>query len=130
MADGLIALVAIALPMSIPIIAIVTSHQRKMAEIRARSSDPSSSTLNELRLQLSAVREEITTLRDTSTRFDMSFDAALSRLESRVDRVEDARAVIADGTLPASAGADPVSVAYPRAAHEPEESRVLLGQKG
>ena len=38
--------------------------------------------------ELTALRNEVASLRDTTTRFDMSFDAAITRLEDRVDRVE------------------------------------------
>jgi len=103
--------------MGIPIVAIVTSHQRKMAEIKMRAGNSvQGNVLEEVRMQLAAMREEIATLRDTSTKFDMSFDAALSRLEGRVDRIEDNRA--------ASNGA------YPTAPVQADAERVILGQKG
>ncbi len=38
-----------------------------------------------------ALRREVQSLRDTTTKFDMSFDAALERLEQRVDRMEGAK---------------------------------------
>ena len=34
------------------------------------------------------LRREVTELRDTTTRFDMSFDAAISHLEQRMDYLE------------------------------------------
>lgn len=75
----------------IPITAIITSHQRKMAEIKARAGTAmdGGSVLNEIKSEMQALRREVTTLRDTTTTFDMSFDAAISRLEHRVDRVEE-----------------------------------------
>ena len=39
--------------------------------------------------RLDRLQEEMTALRDTSTKFDMSFDAALDRLEQRMERVEE-----------------------------------------
>lgn len=38
--------------------------------------------------RLKMLEEEMTSLRDTTTQFDMSFDAALERLERRVDRMD------------------------------------------
>ncbi len=38
--------------------------------------------------RLDALSEEIHTLRDTTTQFDMTFDAALERLERRLERLE------------------------------------------
>ena len=70
---------------SIPIVAIVTSHQRKLAEIKAQR------TVNvpaNVQSEMEALRNEVAALRDTTTRFDLSFDAAITRLEDRVDRVE------------------------------------------
>lgn len=69
----------------IPIIAIVTSHQRKMMEMKLRlgaqhQSAPSS--------ELQDLRRAIDELRDTTTRYDISFDAALQRMESRMSHVE------------------------------------------
>jgi hypothetical protein len=34
------------------------------------------------------LRKEVAELRDTTTRFDMSFDAAITHLEQRMDRLE------------------------------------------
>jgi hypothetical protein len=34
------------------------------------------------------LRGEVRQLRDTTMRYDMSFDAALTRMEERVDRIE------------------------------------------
>ena len=38
--------------------------------------------------ELAALRREVQELRDTTTRFDLSFDAALERLERRMDYAE------------------------------------------
>ncbi|GAB4462664.1 MAG: hypothetical protein OHK0029_29900 [Armatimonadaceae bacterium] len=82
--DDIAAIVAISLIFGgIPISAILTYHLRKIAEIKARASGGNT---NEIRQELQAIRQEMAELRDTSTRFDMSFDAAISRLEQRMDR--------------------------------------------
>ena len=70
----------------IPIVAIITSHQRKLAEIKARGVSGLSA---EIREELNELKQQIASLRETTTRFDMSFDAALTRLESRVDDVDE-----------------------------------------
>lgn len=41
-----------------------------------------------LAARLAYLEQELAVLRDTTTQFDMSFDAALDRLEGRVNRVE------------------------------------------
>jgi ribosomal protein L16 Arg81 hydroxylase len=84
--ETLVAIVGTLMVFGIPISAIWTSHFRKLAEIKARQQGDISA---ETRAQLAAMREEMAALRDTTTKFDMSFDAALSRLEQRVDRIEE-----------------------------------------
>lgn len=77
-------------------LAIYLSHVRKIAEIKARTgvvenqvrSANNTSVSNDVRAELQALREEVAKLRDTSTKFDLSFDAGLTRLEERVSRVE------------------------------------------
>lgn len=73
------------LALSIPIVAIVTSHQRELAKIKAQKSAQVPANVE---AELQALRNEVAALRDTTTRFDMSFDAAITQLENRVDRVE------------------------------------------
>jgi hypothetical protein len=64
---------------------VVLRHQRAMAELELKKgqsvSHGSSSEMQEISRQLHE-------LRDTTTRYDMSFDAALQRLESRVANLE------------------------------------------
>jgi len=56
-----------------------------LEEIKARSR----ATADEgTRLALAELRAEVQALRETTTRFDISFAAALNRLEERVKRVE------------------------------------------
>lgn len=88
----------------IPIVAILTAHQRKLAEIRAKGASGLSA---EVRAELGELKSQITALRDTTTKFDMSFDAAVTRLENRLDRVEERQAVT--GSV-ASDNAGPVTV--------------------
>ena len=72
------------IPMSIPLLSIWTKHQREMIQLRLRlqQGDGNSQT------DLQALRQEIQALRETSMQYDLSFDAALQRLEQRVARTE------------------------------------------
>ena len=102
---------------AIPITAIITSHQRKLAEIKARMGvGTDSAALNEVKSELGALRREVSSLRDTTTTFDMSFDAAISRLEQRVDRIEDSAIVTTPLRTQPSA--------------RTEDNQLILGQKG
>jgi chromosome segregation ATPase len=80
-------LLAIAMVFSIPIVAIVTSHRRKMLEltIRLKGEQP---VRSEASGEIGRLRAEVEELRDTATRFDLSFDAMLQRLDRRVERLE------------------------------------------
>src|SRR5204862_3514986 len=87
----MIAVIAIVSGCGIPITAIWTSHLRRMAEIRAQQG----ATLPpDVRGDLVDMKRQLTELRETTTRFDMSFDAAVTRLEERVDRVEERQASV------------------------------------
>lgn len=68
---------------SIPVVAILTAHMRKLAEIRSRASGD-----EKLQATVEALRQEMRELRETATQFDLSFDAALERLERRIERLE------------------------------------------
>lgn len=64
---------------------VVLNHRLKMAEIKARSvQNHDAGTL----AAIEQIRDEVRQLRDTAMRYDMSFDAALTRMEERVDRIE------------------------------------------
>lgn len=82
----LIGLAAVAGTFGIPIIAIWTAHQRKLAEIKASGVQ---SVDNALRNEVEALRAEVAALRDTTTKFDLSFDAQLTQLETRMERSEE-----------------------------------------
>lgn len=74
-----------AMVLAIPFYAIWTYNRRKMEEIRARQRVDISA---ETRAALEALRQEIADLRDTTTKYDVSFDTALQRLEGRLAGVE------------------------------------------
>ena len=63
----------------------------EIAKIKASKQSPSAGSSYELELMrndLAAMRQELHALRDTSTQYDISFDTALQRMESRVEHVE------------------------------------------
>jgi hypothetical protein len=68
-----------------PVIAVLASHFRQMAEIKSRDPKNSPTVL----LELDQIKEQMAALRDTTTRYDMSFDTALQRLESRMTNIEE-----------------------------------------
>jgi hypothetical protein len=63
----------------------VLKHRLKMAEIRIRSTQANDASVQ---AAIDELRNEVRQLRDTTMRYDMSFDAALTRMEERVDRIE------------------------------------------
>ncbi|MDX1932068.1 MAG: hypothetical protein SFU56_05640 [Capsulimonadales bacterium] len=57
------------------------------------------------------LRREVTELRETTTRFDMSFDAAITSLETRVEKVENTLSDSTQyGTRPASITEEPLTL--------------------
>ena len=70
---------------SIPLFAIWTEHKRKMAELnlRLRSERDASSD------QVKDLARQIADLRATATEYDLSFDSALQRLESRMNLMDE-----------------------------------------
>ena len=70
----LIANIAVAGGCGIAIIAIITEHSQKMAKINAMTGGVSNANNS---APLEYIRREIAELRDTTTRYDMSFDSAL-----------------------------------------------------
>src|ERR1044071_876705 len=69
----------------IPVVAIITRHQQKLAEMRYQGGGAVESNVL---ASIQALRNEMQDLRDTTTRYDLSFDAALQRIESRVGNLE------------------------------------------
>ena len=80
----LIAITAILCVFGIPIVAILAEHKRKMAEMGMKSGAGNPNMISELQ----EMKRQIEELRDTTTRYDISFDSALQRLESRMNHME------------------------------------------
>ena len=76
---------AILLIFGLPIIAVVTSHQRKLMEMKLKLGAQTQATPSR---EMQDLKRAIDELRDTTTRYDISFDAALQRIESRVGHLE------------------------------------------
>ncbi len=70
---------------AIPIVAIWTRHQRKMAEIQAMRGPQVD--LN-MQTELQALRNEVRSLRDTTMQYDLSFDTALQNMERKHEGLE------------------------------------------
>ncbi len=81
----LIGLITVVLALSIPIVAIWTGHKRQMVELQMQQGNTLDSNL---RAELDAMRNEIRSLRDTTTQYDISFDTALQRMDQRVGLLE------------------------------------------
>src|SRR5437879_2435429 len=78
-------LVAVTMIFGIPIVAVLTAHHRKLVEMKLqRGHNASDSVIGEIR----QLREQMSELRDTTTKYDVSFDSALQRIESRVGGLE------------------------------------------
>lgn len=80
-----IGLVAVVCIFGTPIVAIITNHYRKLAEMRMQSGAQGNSVVVE---EMQKLKQQMAELRDTTTRYDISFDAALQRIESRVGHLE------------------------------------------
>src|SRR5204862_3099875 len=78
-------LVMVGMIMAIPLYLIKTYHRRKMEELRIKQRSEIDGDTKEA---IEALRKEMAALRDTTTQYDVSFDTALSRIESRVAHLE------------------------------------------
>jgi hypothetical protein len=83
---GQMALLIPILAVSIPIVAIWTKHQQKMAEIKAQIGQGLNS---DVQAKLDALQRQIVELKDQSSRFDLSLDASQDRLEERIAFLEE-----------------------------------------
>src|SRR5437879_841150 len=70
------------------VLAIVSmKHKHKIEEMRVLRGE-GGGVQGDVSSELRKLQEQLHELRDTTTRYDMSFDAALQRLESRVGHME------------------------------------------
>ena len=80
-----IGLVAILCFFGIPLSAIWGHNRRKMVELKMKMNQGDDASV---RAAVEALRAEVRTLRDTTMQYDISFDSALQRVESRVTQME------------------------------------------
>ena len=80
-----VGLVAVLCFFGIPLSAIWGQNRRKMMELKLRLTQGDDAAV---RASVEALRAEVRALRDTTMQYDISFDSALQRVESRVDRIE------------------------------------------
>lgn len=74
----------------VAIIGVSAWHKQELEKIRMRKGNEGTVQLSdELRAELNALKEQVLALRDTTTKFDLSFDAALDNMEERMKRVEE-----------------------------------------
>ena len=85
---GLVMVMVFGLAFGVGGLAILLEHLQKMAKIKAESNRVGSA---EVAQAIDSLRKEIADLRDTTTKYDLSFDSALQRLEGRVGRLEEAQ---------------------------------------
>ena len=90
MSGEIIGLVAVICIFGTPLIAVIANHQQKLAEIRSRGQSADTALAEEIR----DLKKQVEDLRDTTTRYDMSFDTSLQRIESRVSNVENRIAAV------------------------------------
>ena len=83
-----IGLVAVMLIFGIPLSVIWTSHRRQILELKLRYQMQQNTGDQSVQAAVTALREEVRALRDTTTQYDISFDNALHRMEQRVDGLE------------------------------------------
>ena len=83
--EHMIGLIAVLCVFGIPLSAIWTSHKRKVLELQLQMRGQGDSSVH---AEMEALRQEVRSLRDTSTQYDLSFDTALQRMDHRVEAIE------------------------------------------
>jgi hypothetical protein len=68
----------------IAIVAMALSYVKQMERIKRQPVNTDAKVIE----AVEALRKEVADLRDTTTRYDVSFDTALQRMESRLAAVE------------------------------------------
>jgi uncharacterized protein HemX len=92
-------IIALGLGWPVWITMLIARHREKMRMLELKQHG--SPGLVE---EVQALRRELTQLRETTTRFDMSFDATLDRLERRMDNLDHrGRSAELDEAYPAAA---------------------------
>ena len=83
--DAIVGVIAMALLSATITIGVVVTNIRRVVEGRAKATaQPDSAVVQELQ----DIKQQIADMRETTTKYDMSFDMALQRLEGRVVNLE------------------------------------------
>lgn len=85
-APAIVAIMALFTFMTVKLARMWMDHREKMAAIRGGDQANRASVGGQDRIE--RLENELKSLRETSMGYDMSFDTALQRLESRVNQVE------------------------------------------
>lgn len=112
--------------------AVYFKHKIRLEEVRSQRGEK---TDGETLAAIGELRREVQALRDTTTKFDLSFDAGLSRLEERVDRLDAERAGVTANiptatVAPTPAAPAPASPSAWYAGNGAEESAALRNGRG
>ena len=84
---GLVAAVAgLTVMAPVMIVRMILKHREKLTTMKYRQEGAPG-----LVEEVAALRREVAALRETTTKFDVSFDAAICRLEDRVQALENGR---------------------------------------
>src|SRR2546429_624290 len=84
MGEGIAEILAVTFIFGWPVLKILTNHHARITQMKLERGGGAAG-IDEIR----QLKDQGAELRDTTTRYDISFDAALQRLESRVARVEE-----------------------------------------
>lgn len=82
------------------IIAAIVIGVRSWMRVELAKSESHKSVSRETLSAVESLRKEVEQLRDTTTRYDLSFDTALQRLEARVGHLESTRSTTYAETEP------------------------------
>jgi hypothetical protein len=85
MDETVVAIIAISCTFGTVFMGMVFHHARKLAELKSRMSQGSNEDVVK---EIRDLKKQVEDLRDTTTRYDMSFDTALQRIEGRVGSLE------------------------------------------
>jgi len=82
--DAIIVGMAVIGAVTIAIVAMALNYVKQMEQIKRQPSTVNKNVAE----AIESLRKEVADLRGTSTRYDVSFDTALQRMESRIEAVE------------------------------------------
>lgn len=78
-------IIFMAIIFSVPLLAILTEHRRKVLQMKLNARSAPDAEIIE---KLQDLTKQLADLRATTTEYDLSFDTALQRIESRIEHLE------------------------------------------